>query len=81
MVERLAGLNRQLLEAENERKLAEAAYRAALAPGAAGALAEGDARNIAEIEAKLTALRQTRAQLLVEATEEAPEVKESHAAD
>src|SRR5687767_2019441 len=32
VVERLAGLNRQLLEAENERKMAEAAYRAGLRP-------------------------------------------------
>jgi hypothetical protein len=38
VVERLAGLNQQLLQAENERKDAEAAYRAALAPGAASAL-------------------------------------------
>lgn len=76
VVERLAGLNRQLLEAENERKLAEAAYRAALAPGAANALAEGTAKQVADIEAKLADLRQRRAQLLVENTEEWPEVKE-----
>jgi polysaccharide biosynthesis transport protein len=76
VVDRLTGLNKQLLEAENERKLAEAAYTAARAPGAANALAEADAKKIAEIESKLTTLRQTRAQLLVEATEEAPEVKE-----
>src|SRR6185369_8125139 len=41
VVERLAGLNKQLLDAENERKLAEAAYNASLQPGAAEALAEG----------------------------------------
>jgi succinoglycan biosynthesis transport protein ExoP len=76
VVERLAGLNRQLLEAQNDRKLAEAAYHAALAPGAASALAETDAKQIAETESKLGDLRQKRAQLLVEATEEAPEVKE-----
>jgi capsular exopolysaccharide synthesis family protein len=76
VVERLTGLNKQLLEAQNERKLAEAAYKAALAPGAASALAEGDARKLGEVESKLIALKQTRAQLLVEATEEAPEVKE-----
>src|SRR6266850_3532460 len=34
VVDRLAGLNRQLMEAENDRKAAEAVYRAALAPGA-----------------------------------------------
>jgi succinoglycan biosynthesis transport protein ExoP len=76
VVERLVGLNRQLLEAENDRKLAEAAYRAALVPGAATPLAESENKQIAEDESKLGELKQKRAQLLVEATEEAPEVKE-----
>ncbi len=75
VVERLSGLNKQLLEAENERKLAEAEYNAAKAPGAASALAES-AKDIDQTEGKLAELRQKRAQLLVEATEEAPEVKE-----
>ena len=78
VVERLAGLNRQLLEAENDRKAAEAAYRAALAPNAAAALAENDAKNVSELEGKLADLRQKRAQLLVENTEEWPEVKETN---
>lgn len=76
VVDRLAGLNRQLLEAENERKTAEATYNAAKAPGAANALAEADAKQATELEGKLNDLRQKRAQLLVEATEEAPEVKD-----
>ena len=76
VVERLAGLNHQLLEAESERKAAEAAYNAANAPGAATALAEGDTKQASEIEGKLVDLRQKRAMLLVDATEEAPEVKE-----
>lgn len=76
VVERLAGLNRQLLEAENDRKLAEAAYRASLAPGAAEAQAEGTARQANESETKLTELRQKRAQLLIEYTEKYPEIKE-----
>lgn len=76
VVERLATLNKQLLEAENDRKTAESAYNAALAPGAAAALGEGDAKQIADAESKLNDLKQTRAKLLVEATEEAPEVKE-----
>jgi succinoglycan biosynthesis transport protein ExoP len=76
VVERLAGLNRQLLEAENDRKTAEAAYNAAKAPNAADALAESDPKQANEIESKLVDLRQKRAQLLVDATEEAPEVKE-----
>jgi len=76
VVERLAGLNRQLLEAENDRKTAEAAFKAASLPGAAEALAENDAKQVSDLETKLNDLRQKRAQLLVEATEEAPEVKE-----
>ena len=76
VVERLAGLNRDLLIAENDRKTAEAAFNAAKAPGAAVALAEGDAKQATEVETKLNALKQQRAQLLVDATEESPEVKE-----
>ena len=75
VVDRLAGLNRQLLEAENDRKLAEASYRASLRPGAANALAEGTGTQINELEQKLGTLRQQRAQLLVENTETWPEVK------
>jgi len=76
VVERLAGLNQQLLQAENERKTAEAAYNAAKAPEAANALADDSSKQTGELEAKLIELRQKRALLLVEATEEAPEVKE-----
>lgn len=76
VVERLVGLNRQLLEAENERSLAEAAYRAALVPGAADALAENAAQQTAITEAKLNDLRRQREQLLVETTDEWPEVKD-----
>jgi len=76
VVERLAGLNRQLLEAENDRKTAEAAYNAAKAPEAASALADDGAKQTNDIESKLIELRQKRALLLVDATEEAPEVKE-----
>jgi len=65
-----------LLEAENERSTAESAFHAAQAPGAAGALAEGDPKQASEAEARLNELKQKRAQLLVDATEEAPEVKE-----
>jgi succinoglycan biosynthesis transport protein ExoP len=76
VVERLSGLNKSLLEAENDRKIAEAEFNAAKAPGAAGALAEASAKDINESESKLSDLKQKRAQLLVDATEEAPEVKE-----
>ncbi len=85
VVERLAGLNKQLLEAENERKLAEAAYQASLQPGAAEALAEGGTgerevpsatRLSTEAGLKLAELKQKRAELLVENTEKWPAVKE-----
>jgi capsular exopolysaccharide synthesis family protein len=76
VVDRLTGLNKQLLEAENERNLAEAAYHAAQAPGAASALAQENSKNIDDAEQKLTELGQRRAQLLVDNTEEWPEVKE-----
>ena len=73
VVDRLVGLNKQLLEAENERKMAEAAYRVNQEPGAADAMA---AANTKELEAKLDDLKQKRDQLLVANTEEWPEVKE-----
>jgi hypothetical protein len=77
VVERLAGLNKQLLEAENDRKMAEAEFNAARNPGAASALAESASKEIETSESRLAELKQKRAQLLVEATEEAPEVKNS----
>ncbi|HLA12783.1 MAG TPA: polysaccharide biosynthesis tyrosine autokinase [Pyrinomonadaceae bacterium] len=76
VVERLAGLNRQLLEAENQRKTSEAAYNAAKSPGAASALVDADEKRVGELETRVSDLRQKRVQLLVEATEEAPEVKD-----
>ena len=76
VVERLAVLNRQLLEAENARIDAESKFNAAKVPGAATSLAEVDARHAEDVEGKLADLRQKRALLLVDATEEAPEVKE-----
>ena len=76
VVERLVGLNRQLLEAENDRKLAESAYWAAQSPGAAGAIAEADTRQVGDIQPRLMELRQKRAELLVENTEKWPAVRE-----
>ncbi|HEY8187239.1 MAG TPA: polysaccharide biosynthesis tyrosine autokinase [Pyrinomonadaceae bacterium] len=86
-VERLIGLNQQLLQAENERKTAESVYRASLEPGAAESLAESNysqlpgaettaAAQIGKAQTQLAELRQKRAELLVENTEEWPEVKE-----
>ena len=76
VVERLAGLNRQLLDAEKERTEAEAAYFASQRPGASEARAEDAAKVIAEYESKLAELRAKRDQLLVENTDEWFEVKE-----
>lgn len=75
--ERLAGLNKQLLEAEDELKKAEAAYQAAQRPGAAEAISDAENRQVtANIDARLTELRQKKEQLLVEYTEKYPEVQE-----
>ena len=76
VVERLAGLNQQLLQAENDRKTAEAAYNAAKVPDAATAMVDDSTKQTSDIEGKLIELRQKRSLLLVDATEEAPEVKE-----
>jgi capsular exopolysaccharide synthesis family protein len=76
VVERLAGLNQQLLQAENDRKTAEAAYNAAKQPDAATAMVDDSTKQTSDIEGKLIELRQKRSLLLVDATEEAPEVKE-----
>src|SRR5713226_8816125 len=73
VVDRLSGLNKALLEAENERKIAEASYRVSKEPGAADVLAAGGTKGLEE---ELTKLKQKRAQLLVDNTEEWPEVKE-----
>src|SRR5687768_4143702 len=76
VVERLAGLNKELLVAENERGLAEAAYRTSLIPGVSEATAETDDKHIADYKARLAELKQKRAQLLLTDTEESPEVKD-----
>ncbi|HSE34390.1 MAG TPA: polysaccharide biosynthesis tyrosine autokinase [Pyrinomonadaceae bacterium] len=76
VVERLAGLNKQLLDAENERNLAEAAYRSSLAPGAAAANAEVSDKQIGDLRTKLSDLKQKKVQLLLTDTEESPEVKD-----
>jgi len=81
VVDRLAGLNKQLLEAENERNAAEAAYRATFNPGALEAQAEASdnsAQNssAAAVESKLADAKQRRQQLLLEYTEKYPEVRD-----
>jgi succinoglycan biosynthesis transport protein ExoP len=77
VVDRLSGLNKQLLEAENDRKIAEAAYRVKKDPAAAEILAgTGNNAGNKDLDAQLSLLKQKRAQLLVDNTEEWPEVKE-----
>ena len=76
VVERLAGLNKELLVAENGRSLAEAAYRASLAPGVTEANAETSDKQVAEFKTRLAELKQKRAQLALTDTEESPEVKD-----
>lgn len=77
VVERLAGLNRQLMDAEKERTDAEARYRASLDNTRAEAqAAESTSKQTGETENKLAELRQKRAQLLVTYTEKYPEVRE-----
>lgn len=75
VVERLAGLNKELLEAENDRILAESAYRSVM-PGAVEATAEISDKQIAESKTRLAELKQKRAQLLLTDTEESPELKD-----
>lgn len=77
VVERLAGLNRQLMDAEKERTEAEAKYRASLDRTRAEAQAtDVTSQQTGETESKIAELRQKRAQLLVSYTEKYPEVKE-----
>jgi capsular exopolysaccharide synthesis family protein len=89
VIDRLSGLNKQLLEAENNRKNAEAAYFAVKdAPDKARALAEDQVgRYITEREndivslrndtqKKVADLRAAKAKLLQEYKESAPEIKE-----
>jgi succinoglycan biosynthesis transport protein ExoP len=76
VVERLAGLNKLLLEAENDRNLAESNYRASLMLGVAEANAEISDKQIADFKGRLAELRQKRAQLMLTDTDESPEVKD-----
>jgi succinoglycan biosynthesis transport protein ExoP len=77
VADRLTALDKGLLEAENARKAAESQYQAALAPGAAAAIVEGNSNSqLSAIGAKLADLRQKREVVLLEAGENWPEVKE-----
>ena len=89
VIDRLSGLNTQLLKAENERENAEANYRAvADSPDKINSLAEAEmARYVteqennirtlqADIMKKIADLRQQRAQKLQEYQEGAPEIRE-----
>src|SRR5258706_609987 len=66
-------MNKTLLEAENDRKIGEAAFRVSKEPNDPNVLAGASSK---ELEGQLATLKQKRAQLLVDNTEEWPEVKE-----
>jgi capsular exopolysaccharide synthesis family protein len=75
--DRLAALDRGLIDAENARKTAESEYQAALAPGAAAAIVSASNNvQLNSIENKMADLRQRRAAMLIETGENWPEVKE-----
>lgn len=75
IVERLTSLNTQVMQAENDRKMAEASYRAAKVPGAVDSLT-GDSGLHSTAESRLIELRQRRAQLKSEYTDKWPEVRQ-----
>lgn len=75
VVQRLTALSSQLIAAENERKLAEAALRANTAPDALGVLARNANAQVVALEGKLKELKLQRDQLLVENTEKWPDVQ------
>jgi capsular exopolysaccharide synthesis family protein len=75
VVERLTTLNTAVMQAENDRKLAEAAYRAALAPGAIDTIT-AEAALHSPAESKLLELRQRLALLKTEYTDKWPEIRQ-----
>lgn len=76
-LDRLTSLSRDLLEAQNQLRLAEADYASATQPDAAAALAADEVRaSLVETSDKLADLGARRAQLLVTATPKWPEVRE-----
>lgn len=75
VVARLGDLNAKLSQAESDRIMAEAAYRASQLPGAATAQTDQDGRATA-LESRLSDLQNQRARLLVEYTDQAPEIIE-----
>ncbi|MBX3280094.1 MAG: polysaccharide biosynthesis tyrosine autokinase [Acidobacteria bacterium] len=77
VVARLSALNGMLLEAEDERKKAQAVYESSRAVRDAGELADVQRDEaVINLNKRLTEMRQQRAQLLVKYTPEWPEVKQ-----
>ncbi|HEX9927165.1 MAG TPA: polysaccharide biosynthesis tyrosine autokinase [Pyrinomonadaceae bacterium] len=76
--EQLQGLNKQLLDASNNRKSAEAEYRAAQQPDALMARTEDSAARkfIDDLQLDIARLHREKERLLLEYTPEAPEVLE-----
>lgn len=75
VVDRLAALNREVTEAENDRIAAETAYRQSLDSGAAEAQVDESSKDLDDARTKLNELMQKREQLLVEYTPKYPEVQ------
>lgn len=77
-VEQLQGLNKQLLDASNNRKAAEAEYLAAKDPDALLARTEdsGARKFIDDLQLDIARLQKEKERLLLEYTPEAPEVLE-----
>lgn len=77
VIARLSALNGMLLEAEDERKKAQAVYEASRAVQDPGELSEVQRDEaVINLNKRLTEMRQQRAQLLVKYTAEWPEVKQ-----
>ncbi|QQS41977.1 MAG: polysaccharide biosynthesis tyrosine autokinase [Acidobacteriota bacterium] len=89
VIQRLSGLNKQLLEAEEQRKNAEAQYNSVnTSPARLAALAEeqmmryitereNDIRRfVNDTQKEITALRAKRQKMLIEYVEQAPEIRE-----
>lgn len=75
VVEKLVGLNKQLLEAENQLKGAEAELAAKTTEASLEDIAEKN-KEVIENKAKITALGQKRTELLVKYTEEHKDIKQ-----
>ncbi|MDX6713141.1 MAG: polysaccharide biosynthesis transport protein [Blastocatellia bacterium] len=75
VVQRFSELSNRLMEAENQRNLAESEYRANSAPKAASTAIEATDSQVSALQMKQNDLKQLRVQTLAEYKEQAPEIK------